>query len=142
MDCNLRIKGPLKGTVYYKCEKDQCKNDCVVYVLWEYIEGEETGPDGKKVVKGFNVVEVGCECTMYRGGRGDPGTAKPCSLEVGLLPDPVKKNGKEYKKSLVTCVSNHCRQECVFYIKYKDPTKEFGEIESIGCDCVDWAALR
>jgi hypothetical protein len=56
---------------------------------------------------------------------------------------PVEKEGKKYEKTIIHCLNDGCpkEKECVFFIKYKNPNKELGQMEDTGCECVNWDAL-
>jgi hypothetical protein len=129
-----------KETYYYKCEKLSCQNECLIYVLWNYIE--EKRLDGSVVVTGYDVFEVGCECVKFDGWGGRPETPASCEADAAHV-GSVLKNGKKYEKSFVRCISQGCPDECVFYIEYSDPTKEYGKVKDwkMGCACVKWNAL-
>jgi hypothetical protein len=135
--CEL-LKKKANKTFYYKCKSVTCDKECLIYVLWEYIE--KVGLDGKKVVVGFSVKEVGCECLKFDKWDGRDGGPYSCKLEMARV-ESVEKGGRKYEKSIVHCVNDGCTKDCVYYIKYKDPDKELGEIINTGCECVEWDKL-
>jgi hypothetical protein len=127
-----------RDTYFYACSPGDCDKKCLVVCIWEDIEKIDL--DGKKYTV-QSVKEVRCDCmqTPIWDADGSEDSDK-CTLEIKRLNQETI-DGKKYEKSVVRCSNQLCTEQCVFYIKYKDKNRELGEIESIGCRCIDFASL-
>jgi hypothetical protein len=134
------LKKQKNGKVYHKCESHECGNQCVLYFDWKWIKRK--GLDGKEY-DWFYVLDAGCECIAERDlpwGGTPPNDPHSCLTDV-TYPREMEKDGRKFNRSFVRCVKQGCPDECVFYMKFSDPEREYGEFIEFGCECVNWGTL-